>query len=170
MGEGHKKAECEVFSKAKERKSLGKYADEIFEGRKANIADNYSNNHDTVRKHLDFNTTDNNNTIIENIDRANHDTCSRIENGNTFMITDTETVEQSNQDGPKEEARPKQLHDQGMLNLKSAEQAEFSGDPVNLVLGDSNVVRIHFKDPDVLNISQSGAAAAGIGSLLTKAK
>ena len=49
------------------------------------------------------------------------------------------------------------------------EQAEFIGDPVSLILGDSNVTRIHFKDPDMYNISQPGSAAAAIGSLLSKA-
>ena len=50
------------------------------------------------------------------------------------------------------------------------EQAEFTGDPVNLVFGDSNETRVHFKDPSVLNFSQSGTAAAGITSLFSKAK
>ena len=40
---------------------------------------------------------------------------------------------------------------------------------VNLVLGDSNTLRVHFKDPDVYNVSVSGCTAAGIDTLLDRA-
>ena len=50
------------------------------------------------------------------------------------------------------------------------EQAAFTENPVNLVFGDSNASRVHFKDPCVFNICKSGAAAAGIASLITTAK
>ena len=83
---------------------------------------------------------------------------------------DTNTENTENLEDEKDETRPKQLQGAGLLNLKSANQAEFTGDPISLVLGDSNATRVHFKDPDVYNISQPGAAAAGIGSLLSKAK
>ena len=41
---------------------------------------------------------------------------------------------------------------------------------VNLVLGDSNAVRIHVKDPDVRNISKTGQKAAEIDTLLQAAE
>ena len=82
----------------------------------------------------------------------------------------TNTDNNENLEDERDETRPKQLQGAGLWNLKSANQAEFTGIPVNLVLGDSNATRVHFKDPDVYNISQPGAAAAGIGSLLSKAK
>ena len=39
---------------------------------------------------------------------------------------------------------------------------------VNLVLGDSNTLRVHFKDPDVYNVSVSGCTAAGIDTVLDR--
>ena len=41
-----------------------------------------------------------------------------------------------------------------------------SADYVNFVIGDSNAMRIHVKDPDVQNLSKSGQKAADIKSLL----
>ena len=52
---------------------------------------------------------------------------------------------------------------------KDQEPVEPTGDPVHLVLRDSNSTRVHFKDPAVFNISQPGVAAAGIESLLSRA-
>ena len=40
---------------------------------------------------------------------------------------------------------------------------------VNQVWGESNTMRVHFKDPDVYNISVSGCTAAGIDTLLDRA-
>ena len=42
-------------------------------------------------------------------------------------------------------------------------------DSVNLVLGDSNTLRVHFKDPDFYNVSVSGCTAAGTDTLLDRA-
>ena len=163
-GEGHKKSECEDFFKAKERKSLGKYADEIFEGREMDKMEKDDNEDDTLRRQIDFDITDNNET---NIDNANLDSKSEATNTNTENIVDTIT---ENLDITKDGTQSTQLQDTGLLNLQSVEQAAYTGDPVNLVFGDSNASRVHFKDPCVINISQSGAAAAGIKSLITKAK
>lgn len=44
-----------------------------------------------------------------------------------------------------------------------------SKDKVYLVIGDSNAQRDHFKDPDVKNVSASGAKAGDIERLLEKA-
>lgn len=159
-----KKSDCADFKKAKERKHLGEYADEIFEGREANRIEQVGNEHGTVRKQIDFDTTDNDST---NMDSAKCDTYNENTNVNTETMTDTNTVIL---DEAQDETRSKQLQGTGPLNLKSVEQAEFTGDPINLVFGDSNAVRAHFKDPSVLNISQSGTAAAGIATLLKKAK
>ena len=41
-----------------------------------------------------------------------------------------------------------------------------SAKSVNFVLGDSNAIRIHVKDPDVKNISKTGQKAAEIDTLL----
>ena len=160
-GEGHKKSECEEFKRANERKLLGRYADEIFEGREAKKDDD---EHDTVRKQIDFETTDNDYT---NTDSANLDTHNDTTHVNTESITDADI---EHLDDDKDDTRSKQLQGAGPLNLKSVEQAEFTGDQVNIVFGDSNATRVHFKDPSVLNFSQSGTAAAGITSLFSKAK
>ena len=88
----------------------------------------------------------------------------RAENSNKKDIN-TENIEDE-----KDETRSKQLQGAGLVNLKSVNQAEFTGDPVNLVLGDSNATRVQFKDPDVYYISQPGVAVAGFGSLLSRMK
>ena len=45
------------------------------------------------------------------------------------------------------------------------------GDSAYFVLGDSNSsLKIYFKDSDVYNVSVPGASAAGVGTLLKKAK
>ena len=41
---------------------------------------------------------------------------------------------------------------------------------INFVLGDSNALRLHIKDPDVVNLSKSGQTAAEIDSLLEHAR
>ena len=156
LGEGHKKSECEELKKAKERQSLGKYADEIFEGREAELR----GEHDTVRKQIDFDTTDNDNT---NTDSTNIDNLNEITN-TTADIT-TEQPDHGNS-----ETQSMQLQGAGLLNLEPVEKAEDAEDPVNIVLGDSNATRAYFKDPSVMNFSRSGTAAAGIASLIDKAK
>ena len=162
--EGHKKSDCEDFIKSKERRFLGKYAEEIFEGRQADREEREENEHDTLRRQMDFDITDNNET---NTDIDNHsDNHSELTNINTENINGRT----ENPDDTKDENSSTQLQGAGILNLMSVAQAAVTGDPTNLVLGDSNALRVHFKDPCVLNISKSGAAAAGITSLITSAK
>ena len=45
-----------------------------------------------------------------------------------------------------------------------------SDDNINFVLGDSNAVRVHVKDPDVKNVSKQGQRAATIDTLLSIAE
>ena len=73
-------------------------------------------------KQIDFDTADNDCT---NADSANPDT-----HNDTKHVVDANI---EHLDDAKDETRSKQLQGAGPLNLKSVEQAEFTGDPVNLV-------------------------------------
>ena len=84
--------------------------------------------------------------------------------------TDTTDLITEQHDRDDSEAQSMQLQGAGPLNLKPVEKAEDAEDTVNIVLGDSNATRAHFKDPSVMNFSRSGTAAADIASLINKAK
>ena len=70
------------------------------------------------------------------------------------ISTDTEGVEQSSKVPSTQMRGPKQpvTHDE-------------KTETVYLVLGDSNTTRVHFKDPDVYNASESGGTLARIDTL-----
>ena len=56
------------------------------------------------------------------------------------------------------------------MDGKEQDTVKQTANPIHVVLCDSNATWVHFKDPDVFNISQSGALAAAIDALLSKAK
>ena len=100
---------------------------------------------DVVRKTLDFNEGQN--------ERKENESDPIIENDTNTDITQTDTK----QDETKIKSS---IH----TPLKNAEH--MTDKAVNFVLGDSNGLRIHMKDPDVKNISKTGQKAADIGTLL----
>ena len=154
---GHKQKDCEAY---KASQMYGVYAHEIAEGRAADleasggmayIADNHDNELST-----DVNT----------------DATAQM-NVNPDLLGDTETNEKSDETQiPSDTTHPKTTYVDDLNDVNPSETTfeKLSKERVFLVIGDSNSNRIHFKDPDVKNISISGGAASNIDDLLLKAE
>ena len=63
-----------------------------------------------------------------------------------------------------------ETHTPQQRRAASNKGASLTGDSANLVLVDSNSRKIYFKGSDVCNVSVPGASAAGVDTLLKKAK
>ena len=174
---GHKKSECEEYIRSKDRELYGQYADEIREGRMADKEEGRVRLLDDVRMTLNFSHTDSENDSIKTTDQThnignndNENNANEInenidnEDLDTTINTDRETDSSKVE---KDDNRSQQLHELGGKNQDTGNQTV---NPVHVVLGDSNATRVHFKDPDVFNVSQSGASAAAIEVLLSKTK
>ena len=177
---GHKQSECEEYVKYKDRQQYGRYAEEILEGRKADKDQERARLLDDVRMTLNFSHTaidtdvDNENNISQSISETNNikdnEMSDNIDNDSDKNDIGTKNNENGNNDNlidvDKEDARSQQLQE---ISRKDQDTARQTPNPVHVVLGDSNATRVHFKDPDVFNISQSGASAAAIDTLLSRA-
>ena len=182
LEKGHKKSECEEYIHSKDRELYERYADEIREGRKADKEEGRARLLDDVRMTLNFSHTNTENDIDQttnnthdiraneindnenNADERNENTDNK---GNANDNVNTTITETDSSNVEKDDARSQQLHGMGGKDQDTVKQA---ANPIHVVLGDSNATRVHFKDPDVFNISQSGASAAAIDALLSKAK
>ena len=158
-GEGHKQADCDEYKAAetlkKHRDDYGKYAAEILEGRKNDdtfeIRDESTPKYNDVVKTISFDEDDEDKT--QTLDKnATSDTSDINKTNVTDKITETKN------------AQPAQVQSQ-----KQSQGGMSKTDTVYLVLGDSNTKRVHFKDSDVYDVSESGSSAAQIGLLLDKA-
>ena len=174
----HIKAECEEYVKAKDRENYGKYAEEILEGRNAEKEER-ARLLDDVRMTLNFSRMDNDDGInstqlpVETNNVNDNDFSDKDKDDEEHKDDDNESNDMTNDIGTKtsndekESARPQQLQD---VDRKSQDPEEETAQNIHIVLGDSNAVRVHFKEPDVFNLSQSGASAAAVDTLLSKAK
>ena len=184
---GHKKSECEAFNQARDRAMYGKYAEDIREGRDADKEEGRSSLLGDVRMRLNFSHTDNLQTINqthdvtydvtqddkEDADKENSASGRNENNENENNDNSTTNIdnENTNTDSLNEEesdVRPQQGHEIGGEDQVTVEQT--AKPTIHIVLGDSNAKRVHFKEPDVLNISQPGASAAAVETLLSIAK
>ena len=78
--------------------------------------------------------------------------------------TETKNVDETCETNNKTE------QDQDTWQVITTNKTHFeSADYMNFVIGDSNAIRIHVKDPDVKNVSKSGQKAKDIKSLLDDA-
>ena len=176
---GHKQKDCAEHKLSIAKESYGAYAFDIMEGRQADEDDaksealaecstpapistevtaNMELTHD-VRMNLDFGNDDTDDVSETQTSDKNND------KHETYNTIDTEkTVTEQKQDSEQKEATAHEIKTQVLTPSKLV-----SEDYVNFVLGDSNALRIHVKDPDVKNISKSGHKAADIKSLLEAA-
>ena len=176
---GHKQKDCAEHKLSTAKESYGAYAFDIMEGRQADEDDaksealaecstpapistevtaNMELTHD-VRMNLDFGNDDTDDVIETQTSDKNKD---KHETDNTIDID--KTVTEQKQDSEQKESTVHDIKTQVLMPSKLV-----SDDYVNFVLGDSNALRIHVKDPDVKNISKSGHKAADIKSLLEAA-
>ena len=171
---GHRQKNCERYRASQVN---GEYAYDITEGRTADLdRSTGSLSHDepleNIRKNLDSEmvhgvmthehkmTTDSHvnseaTSDMTHIDNLTHENNTDEKNQNK---TDKTKSNQTDDDIPKSKAPTETT-----LELLSKQR-------VFLVIGDSNCQRVHFKDPDVKNVSVPGGAAMNIDELLAKAE
>ena len=181
---GHVKKDCESYVNMLAGRQYGEYAAEILEGQRASAqesemlevqqTDDFQQStpiHDTVQRNLDFDTSD----PGERLENNEHVVSQNENNIDVLIIEHTEdnnVVEQSinkSEHADKMSQSNISRSQQHVASSRAKTKQMFSEESVNIVLGDSNALRVHFKDPDVYNISIPGASAAGIESLLEKA-
>ena len=144
---GHKQKDC---TKYKNVQVYGDYAHEICEGRAASLD---QSNDDTVRK----------DDPIEEIQINLHSENAYEDNNKDAEVTDVS----------KDTENDNSLIEKAAVSEPKTSETTFealSKERVFLVLGDSNSLRVHFKDPDVKNISISGGSALTVNELLEKAE
>ena len=140
---GHKQSDCEKY---KSSQLYGDYAYEIAEGQAANLEASVGGTSYVA----DFNEPDTH--VQRNLDP---DLVNEAEksNGDTTNVNTTDTNDVS----------------EIPVTPRETTFDRLSKERVFLVIGDSNSQRIHFKDPDIKNISVSGGSALNIDELLSKA-
>ena len=185
MEKGHKKAECEKFIRAKDHEMYGRYAGDIREGRAADMEEERASFLGDVRAQLNFSHTENEQTMNQTHGQTHDQTHdNQITDGDNNADGNSENIQDENIDKndtnivnmntntdslnmEKDDVRPQQAQAIGGEDQDTIEQ---TASHIYIVLGDSNAKRVHFKDPDVLNISQPGASAAAVEPLLSIAK
>ena len=153
--------DCDEHKLMLAHKSYGVYASEILEGRRAAAQDGLtpsqseappitatalSHHVETVKQSLVFDDNEANDT---NTKVNETPVATKTDNSNTIS---TEKVKRDSCAGMNE-----------CFKL-------VSDDNINFVLGDSNAVRVHVKDPDVKNVSKQGQRTATIDTLLSIAE
>ena len=158
---GHKQKDCPEYKLTAAQKAFGVYAHEILEGRQASEEDEKLGAMvegstsstpqpsgatagcalpDAIRINLDFESESLNENAVDVVHNKSD--------------TEIKTVDDTSETNNKtEQDLPTRIH---------FEPADY----MNFVIGDSNAMRIHVKDPDVQNLSKSGQKAADIKSLL----
>ena len=132
----------------------GDYANEIAEGRATDLD---QANDDTVHQTDD---------PIENIQ-------INLNSENAYEINKDDAdqdITDASKDLKENDSSVNENESVGATKTSQTTLEALSEDRVFLVLGDSNSNRIHFKDPDVKNISISGGSASTVNELLEKAE
>ena len=180
---GHKQKECAEYKLSIAKESYGAYAFDIMEGRQADEdyaksealaecstpaptpTDATANSELThaVRMNLDFGNED----TVDAVDNQTSDENKDIHETNNKIDSDNKTVTEQIQDSEQKESTGQDTRVKTQVLTSSKLVPD---DYVNFVLGDSNALRIHVKDPDVKNISKSGQKAADINALLDMAE
>lgn len=155
---GHKQKDCDEYLLMKARKSYGEYAAEILEGRRSDgctgLAQSSVNDPPidaTARQPEPAKKT-----LVFDDDEAN----DINETGDT-KNSEKDTVDNT------EGVQTKGYVSTAKLTPKFTLVSDVH---INFVLGDSNAVRLHVKDPDVRNISIQGQKAANVDTLLSIAE
>ena len=87
----------------------------------------------------------------------------------TNNLSEIENKTEQKQETEKQESTIQESTDSTDKSQQLKSSKLVSDEYVNFVLGDSNALRIHVKDPDVKNVSKSGQKAADIKTMLDMA-
>ena len=161
--DGHIQKDCDERKRnIQARQTYGRYADEILEGRRLTMQDESKSVNESmitptyeeeeVRKTLEFDEEVNTGTENEDDQTVKEDE------------TRSDTIQTELQVSHNNEHDKTDAEGQNHISIKTIPLP--SDKSVNFVLGDSNAIRIHVKDPDVKNISKTGQKAAEIDTLL----
>lgn len=182
---GHRKLECEVYNRLRARNQFGEYADEILEGQQAdNMSYEATQNdnqqstplYENPQRELCFEDTGNSTVRRQDLiqddmtdDQVETETDEMDETDKQYK--NLEKKEQTDKHSKKSQLESSSILKSQQVIASSLVQTKYdlTEYPANIVLGDSNSLKIHFNDPDAYNISESGASAAEIDKLLEKA-
>ena len=171
---GHKQKDCERYRASQ---VYGEYAYDITEDQTADLDQSTGSvSHDepleNIRRNLDSQMV---HVVMTHENKMATD--SHFISKETSDMTHTDNLTHENNTDEKNQNKTDETKvnqaDDDIPNSKTSTETTIellSKQRVFLVIGDSNHQRVHFKDPDVKNVSVPGGAAMNIDELLAKAE
>ena len=150
---GHKQSECEAY---KATQLYGDYAHDVTEGQRADREGSNAGSYIEDTGESDEQVRD----VQQNLDSAL--------GGDAETGEDSQSLKDTCMINPAESNAASDVNNIPISKTETTFE-RLSKERIFLVIGDSNSQRIHFKDPDVKNVSMSGGSAINIDELLSRA-